>query len=514
MCSRVLGLIRDHYQAVFFGTGPIATAWEIAYMFPNMLRNLLAEGVLSQSFIPIYSESLKKSKEEADRVAGIIISFLFLFLLILVSAGISIFPEVLPFYSGKSPEESALLIELSQVMFVFILTASLTAMFSGISNTHLLFSVPALSPILLNIVLIGGYLVLDPLHLDGESNARYLSRVVAVGGFLQLSFQMFYVWRKGHWPKFSLNIRDPALKKIFSLMAPAAVGASLFQLNQLLDIAIAGYFIPEEAGAVPGLRFAHRLIQLPTGIIGVALSTSILPALTALIRANRSDELGKEFVEAVSFSAFLTLPATIGLYLLGPYIIDFIFYGGAWDAKSSLATWTALQYYCLGIPLYSANKVLTSSFFAMQDTKTPVRILMVVVLINFSLNLSLVGYMQQGGLALSTAICAFINFGMLLVSFRKKISELPYLLLLKRLSRQIPLWLFVFLYLFSLLHVFNEPIESAGRFFAGIAGSKELPRYTGSAYILIGVGGVLPFYFLFAWLLNLDEWRVFRRSRK
>ena len=281
MCSRILGLIRDHYQAVFFGTGPLATAWEIAYMFPNMLRNLLADGVLSQSFVPIYSESLKKSKEEADRVAGIIISFLFLFLLILVGTGIAIFPAVLPFYAGKSPEESALLIELSQVMFVFILTASLTAMFSGISNTHLLFSVPALSPILLNIVLIGGYLILDPLHLDGESNARYLSRVVVVGGFLQLSFQMFYVWRKGHWPKFSLNIRDPALKKIFSLMAPAAIGASLFQLNQLLDIAIAGYFIPEEAGAVPGLRFAHRLIQLPTGIIGVALSTSILPALTA-----------------------------------------------------------------------------------------------------------------------------------------------------------------------------------------------------------------------------------------
>ncbi|MDH5656167.1 MAG: murein biosynthesis integral membrane protein MurJ, partial [Spirochaetia bacterium] len=403
--SRVLGLVRDHYQAVFFGTGPIATAWEIAYMFPNMLRNLLAEGVLSQSFIPVYSDALKKSETEGRRIAGIILSFLILFLAVLVTAGILIFPYFIPLYTGRNADESFLTIHLSQVMFFFIMTTSLTAIFAGISNTHNFFTIPAMSPILLNLVLIASFLSLDFFEFQSEINAEFLAWGVIAGGVLQLTFQGYHVFKIGRWPRFKLDLKDPALRKIFTLMAPAVLGAGLFQINQMMDIALASYFI-EDIGAVPALRYAHRLIQLPTGIIGVALSTAILPALVASLRKGEDQKNSEELIFALSFSFFLTVPAGIGLYLLGPEIINTIFYGGAWDKTSTDATWLALQFYCLGVPLYSTNKILTSSYYAYQDTKTPIKIMIVTVFINLALNLSLIHSLKQGALALSTAISA------------------------------------------------------------------------------------------------------------
>lgn len=514
MISRVLGLFRDHYQAVFFGTGAIATAWEIAFMFPNMLRNLLAEGVLAQSFLPIYSDALRISDREARRVAGVILSFLFFFLLIFVAVVIMLFPKILPYYTGKEAGEIGLLIELSQVMFVFILTASLTAIFAGMANAHLFFTLPALSPILLNILFISGFLLLDGRGYPPQTNARYLAGVVVLGGIVQLAFQALYVRHLGLWPILTLRFRDPALRKIFSLMAPAVLGAGLFQLNQLLDIAIASYWIPEEQGAVPGLRFAHRLIQLPTGIIGTALSTAILPALAAHIRSNEGESNATELNSALSFAFFLTVPAGIGLYLLGPSIIDLLFYGGAWNEHSTAATWLALQFYTLGVPLYSGNKILTSTYYAYQDTRSPVKVMLVVIVINLILNLILVRFMYQGGLALSTALCSFLTGSVLFLGLKKKMPDLRIGNLIGALGRQVPLWMLLAAYLLALESLGGRWMAAGGNRFAEILGSPEIPRYIGLVHILIGIGGALPLYFVAARLLGLKELRVFRRMRE
>lgn len=508
--SRVLGLVRDHYQAVFFGTGPIATAWEISYMLPNMLRNLLAEGVLSQAFIPVYSDELKKSREEAARAAGTVLVFLTVAVSTIVLVGILIFPWILPLYTGTPREEAGLMILISRIMFVFILTASLTAIFAGMENTHGSFVAPALSPILLNMVFISGYLVLDYLKLEPEEDVIQLAWVVVLGGFLQMGLQAWFVWRNENWPIFGLDLKNPALLKIFSLMAPAVLGASLFQINQLSDIALASYFIPDDVGAIPALRYAQRLIQLPTGIIGVALSTAILPALTASIRAGQEEKNGKEMGDALSFSMFLTVPASIGFLLLGPHIINLLFYGGAWDERSSSETWLALQFYLFGVPFYSMNKILTSSFFAYQDTKTPVRIMIVIILINFVMNLFLIHPFRQGGLAISSAFTGGLNTIFLILAIQKKMKTGDQIVpeFLRSVIRQIPLWILLFLGVY-LLESFGTPtMEYLGTGFAGGPDARNVPRYISMVHILVEIPFAMGIYFIAGSLTGVPEMKM------
>lgn len=503
MVSRVLGLIRDHYQAVFFGTGSIAAFWEIAYMLPNMLRNLLAEGVLSQSFIPIYSEALKNGKSQAAQTAGAIIGFLILFLTGIVAAGIAIFPVFLPIYVGKPLAEIGLLLYLSQVLFGFILAISLTAIFSGIAQAHEHFIFPSLSPILLNITFISGFLGLLAFDFEQTVNAEVLAWVVLAGGFLQLLFQIGYVALKGWMPKIHLNLKDPALRRIFSLMGPAVLGASVFQLNQLMDIALASYFIENE-GAIPALRFAHRLIQLPTGIIGVALSTTILPALSALIRSGKSDQSATEVVEAVGFALFLTLPAAIGFIFLGPWIIHLLFHGGEWTVYSTYLTWTALQFYAIGIPVYSCNKILTSSFYAYQDTKTPVKILFFTITVNLISNLILIHWLEQGGLALSTAISSTLNFVLLNLALKKKMGHLPYKQLFHSLARLMPAIISLVGLLLVVEYLWPYPLVNFE--------TSSLPEVSyGQAVLVVsvGVGVGAIFYLLIAHLSKADQIRIF-----
>ncbi len=512
MGSRVLGLIRDFYQANFFGTGPIAAAWEIAFMLPNMLRNLLAEGVLSQAFIPLYGEGLRKSEEEAARLAGVVISFIFFVLLLVVTTGILLFPFVLPPFAGLSPEDSELLVELAQIMFIFILTTSLTALLVGISNAHHVFSFPAISPIILNLGVIIAFVMLDPLDLPPAENARVLAVVVACTGFVILAIQSVHVYSRGWWPTLALRLRDPALKKIFSLMAPAVLGAGLFQFNQLFDVAIASNLIDEQMRAVPALRFAHRMIQLPTGIIGVALSTVILPTLVSRIKSDGSDsgENGEELLRALAFALFLTVPAGLGLSLMGREIINLLLYGGAWDARSTGATLLALAYYAPGVPFYSLNKILTSSFYAYQDTRTPVKISLVVLAINLALNVTLVVFVfhNQSGLALSTALCQALTTVLLLVWLRRKIL-IPYAVFLDSLKRQVPLWLGLALFLYALLFWPGLPVE---RFVLEWFGPEKDPtRLVAAVYVALGAGAGGGVYLLLAWVLGVREMDVFTR---
>ncbi|HMZ38420.1 MAG TPA: lipid II flippase MurJ, partial [Leptospiraceae bacterium] len=215
--SRITGLIRDHYQAVFFGTGTVSAAWEVAYMLPNMLRNLLAEGVLSQAFVPIYSDSLKESEDRARRVSGVILSFLFFVLLGVVFLGALVFPFLLPLYTGRSGKDAELVIWLATVLFPFILTTSLASIFMGMANTRQSFFVPSLSPVLLNLILIGGFLVLVPFHLESVVSVKWLALITIFGGVSQLAFQAWHIARNGWSPEYNLNLKDPALRKIYTL---------------------------------------------------------------------------------------------------------------------------------------------------------------------------------------------------------------------------------------------------------------------------------------------------------
>lgn len=520
LISRVLGLFRDHFLARFFGTGIIATYWEIAYMLPNMLRNLFAEGILSQAFVPVYSESLKVSEEKAKKDSGKIILSLSLLLSIIVFLGIMSFPYLLPYYVGKPKEEIGLLILLAQILFGFIAFISLSSIFSGILYTHQKFTIPTLTPIFLNIEFIFTFLVFLVLSrwykIDVETIAIILAIMVLLGSFLVLAFQYYFVKKYGWDPEFEFSLQifsDPVIKKLFFLVAPAILGASIFQLNQLMDVFLASYFVKVE-GAIPALRFAHRLIQLPTGLIGVAISTTILPIIASYIRNNESyEKSGEELIYAIRFSLFLTVPATIGLFILAPWIVHFLFSGGLWDLRSTFITLWALQFYVLGIPFYSTNKILTSTYYAFQDTKTPVKILIVVVVMNLLLNVLFIPFFQHGGLALSTSLSAFINTILLFLFLKKKSIIIPYKELLS-FVRNIVLLIFVLMvYLYFVDKLFYFPLEE-NRFSLSFLLTHDFKqvdvphRIEALKVLLVGILGSLILYFTLAKIFLKKEFMV------
>jgi putative peptidoglycan lipid II flippase len=520
LISRVLGLFRDHFLARFFGTGIIATYWEIAYMLPNMLRNLFAEGILSQAFVPVYSESLKVSEEKAKKDSGKIILSLSLVLSIIVFLGIMSFPYLLPYYVGKPKEEIGLLILLAQILFGFIAFISLSSIFSGILYTHQKFTIPTLTPIFLNIEFIFTFLVFLVLSrwykIDVETIAIILAIMVLLGSFLVLAFQYYFVKKYGWDPEFEFSLQifsNPVIKKLFFLVAPAILGASIFQLNQLMDVFLASYFVNVE-GAIPALRFAHRLIQLPTGLIGVAISTTILPIIASYIRNNESyEKSGEELIYAIRFSLFLTVPATIGLFILAPWIVHFLFSGGLWDLRSTFITLWALQFYVLGIPFYSTNKILTSTYYAFQDTKTPVKILIVVVVMNLLLNVLFIPFFQHGGLALSTSLSAFINTVLLFLFLKKKSIIIPYRELLS-FVRNIVLLIFVLMvYLYFVDKLFYFPLEE-NRFSLSFLLTHDFKqvdvphRIEALKVLLVGILGSLILYFTLAKIFLKKEFMV------
>ena len=425
--SRILGLLRDHYMATTFGTGWVASAFSVAYRFPNMFRNLLAEGTLSQSFMPLYSEYTKKSEEEAAVMAGSVLSFLFFLLCIFVSGFILSAPFFIPYLVGGTEKYSGLVIELSSILFFFIMTSSLSSIFMAISNTRDKFFVPSLSPILLNIVFLIILVIVFLFIQNSLERIRVLSYGITLGGVLQLLLQSFYVKKLGYSPVLNLNWKHPAIKKIFQLMLPAAIGGGFYHISLLTDVFLANYIQNQNPGlgAVVSLDYSQRLIQFPTGIIGVALATTILPTLLGSLRRNDINEIPEELSHTLSFSLFLTIPASICFLFLGEIILDSIYFGGKWDHKATQTALMALNYYSFAIPMYSMNKVVTSSYYAFKDTRHPLRINAISFSFNIAFNLLIIHFMKHAGLALSSALSASLTFILLFLGLKKHSIPIP-----------------------------------------------------------------------------------------
>ncbi len=434
--SRILGLVRDHFMAVSFGTGMVASAFSVAYRLPNMFRNLLAEGTLSQSFMPIFSEYEAMGVEAARVMAGTVLSFLFLSLSIFVAVFWVFAAQFLPILVGGSPEYGNLVVELSLVLFFLIMTASLSSIFMSISNSHHKYFIPSLSPIILNLSYLTVFLFFFPFISDLRERVFTLAYGIVAGGIIQLFVQAIFVYKLGYGPLFRLNFRHPAIKKIFKLMLPAALGGSFYQIGLLVDIFLANYIQNANPGlgAVVSLDYAQRLVQLPTGIIGVALATTILPSLLRDLRAGEKARVPAEILDVLSFAFFLTIPAAIGLSVLGETVLDAIYYGGRWDELATKTALLPLIFYSIAIPFYSSNKVLVSSYYAFQDTKTPLRVQFVSFTMSIGLSLSLMFFLKHGAIALSSAISAFVTSGLLIFFLKRHEVKIPWLSLAGRLS--------------------------------------------------------------------------------
>ncbi|MFM2130012.1 MAG: hypothetical protein RL477_1558 [Pseudomonadota bacterium] len=407
MGSRVTGFVRDMLMANFLGAGLAADAFFVAFKLPNLFRRLFAEGAFSAAFVPIFANLLTKegqaSAREFTEQALAVLAATLLVLLALFELAMPLFMYVLaPGFAGE-PAKFDLTVELTRITFPYLLCISLVSLMGGVLNSLGKFAAQAAAPVLLNLALVGVLIVFRD-YVAG--NPHVLAWGVFAAGFLQLSGMTIACWRAGfrlslRWPRLTPRVRELA-----RLMGPAVVGSGAAQISIAIDIILAS-LLP--TGAVSYLFYADRLVQLPLGVVGVAVGTALLPLLARQVGAGDDRGALHSLNRAIELALLLTVPAAIALALCATPIIQVLFERGAFTADATRATAAALVAFAAGLPAYVLVKVLAPPFFARKDTRTPVVVAIAALALNVVLNLLLMGSLRHVGLALATALSAWVN---------------------------------------------------------------------------------------------------------
>lgn len=419
--SRILGLVRDAVVAFFLGATATADAFYVAFRIPNLLRRLTAEGALTIAFVPVFTEYLRQSREEGRKVAGIVFTYLSLFLVVVVLLGVIFAPylvRLIAYGFTEEPGKFELTVYLTRLMFPYIFLISLTALAMGILNSLKHFASPAASPILLNVFIIIGAAVFSKWF---DEPTLGLALGVIVGGVAQLALQIPMLVKNGMLPRISFNYHHPGLKKLLVLMLPAAFGAAVYQFNVLIITFLAS-FLPN--GSVSYLWYADRIAEFPLGIFAIAIATAVLPSLSDHAADKDIDSFKKTFRYGLKGALTIAIPAAVGLFIMSTQVVRLLFQRGEFDSMDTVMTAGALCMFVLGLPFLSAVRNIVPAFFAMKDSKTPVAIACVVVVCNGILALILMKPMLHRGLALAVATADFVNFTLLLIFLRRKIGLL------------------------------------------------------------------------------------------
>jgi len=418
--SRILGLVRDILIANFFGSGMSADAFFVAFRIPNLLRRLFAEGSFSVSFIPVFTEYLQnKSKKEAFLLARVVLTFFVLIVTVITILGIILSPLIVrviaPGFGGMG-EKYALTVLLTRIMFPYIFLVSMLALFMGILNSLKHFAAPAIAPIFLNLSMITALLFITP-YMRAPTIGLALG--VIVGGVIQMALQIPFLMSKGlsFAPKW--NLGHPALKKIGILMLPTIFGSAIYQINQLVGTLLASLL---REGSISYLYYADRLVQFPLGVFAIAISTAVLPSLSREAANGDIIRLKQTLSHALRLTMFITIPAMVGLIVLRQPIIRLLFERGAFDSFTTIMTAQALLYYSLGLWAFAGLRVFVSAFYSLQDTKTPVKVAVVAMIINIVFSLALMGPLKHGGLALALSLASTLQLFMLIFLLRKRLG--------------------------------------------------------------------------------------------
>ena len=405
--SRVLGFIRDILIARYLGSTVMADAFFVAFRIPNFFRRVLAEGAYSAALIPVFSGVVlnpKDDREASDFVENTTSMLLFVtvVLTILFFFGMPYIIQVLAPGFTDNKEAYELAVHFGKIIFPYLIFISLAAHFASINNVHERFAAGAFAPAILNISFILSLFILTPLL---PSAGHALSYGVLIGGVLQF----LYLYRsvlKFYRPRLRIPVLNEKLKKFFRLFLPGIVGSGVIQLNIVIGTIIAS-FLP--VGAISHIYYADRLNQLPLAIFGIALGIVLLPSLSKAIKSSNQETIHNIQNRSIEFSLLISLPSAIGLFILAEPIIYILFERGAFLQEDTFYTARVLGYFALGLPAYIIIKVLVSCFFAREDTKTPLYISIVSVISNIVLSLLLIESMREMGIALATAISAWIN---------------------------------------------------------------------------------------------------------
>lgn len=410
--SRILGLARDFIIARYFGANDLSDAFLVAFRIPNFFRRLFAEGAFSQAFIPILADAkASQSDDEVQIVINHIATKLLSVLMIITLIAVILAPVVIflfawGFYFKSDPSQFYLASDMLRITFPYLLLISLTALSGSILNTYDNFSVPAFTPVLLNISIILSAIFLSQ-YLATPIMA--LAWGVLIGGVAQLFFQIPFLLKIKRLPKIQFGHHE-ALTTLKKRMIPALFGVSVSQINLLIDTMIASTLV---AGSVSWLYYSDRLLELPLALIGIALATVALAKLSNYYAKNDSKGFKKTINKALLYALLLGMPSCIGLVLLSEELIITLFQYEAFDAYAAKKSSLSLQAYGSGLMAFIAVKILAPVFLSRGDTKTPVKAGIVAMTSNILLNLILAYYYGHVGLAIATSISALINASLL-----------------------------------------------------------------------------------------------------
>ena len=424
MISRILGLIREMVLAKYFSV--FATdAFFAAFRIPNLLRDLFAEGALSAAFIPTFTDySHNKGKEEAWRLANIVLNLLMVILsgftlIILFGARFLVYALASGF--KEIPGKIDLTVHLTQVMSPFLLIVALAAAVMGILNTQGRFFIPALAPAFFNVAsILSGIFLAPQMKRLGLEPITAMAIGSLAGGALQLYLQLPALYSCGYRYERILDWNHPGVRRIFGLMLPAMFGLAATQINIVIDNQLASYL---GDGPVSWLNYAFRLMQLPIGIFGVAIATVNLTTVSRKIASNDLEGVKSNLMDAIQLAAFLNIPATLGLIFLRYPIVEVLYQRGRFLPEYTIHTGDALLFYALGLYTYSLVKIITPVFYALNDTKTPVRYAAIVIAGKVAVNLIFIGYLGFVGLALGTSIASLLNAVLLMRALEKRIGN-------------------------------------------------------------------------------------------
>jgi putative peptidoglycan lipid II flippase len=425
LLSRILGALRDIFIASFLGAGLVSDAFIAAFRVPDFLRRMFGEGSLSIAFVPAYTDCLMRDgRPQADQMANSALRLLALVLLLITLAGIAAAPwlvqAVAPGFA-KTADKFLLTIALTRTMLPYVFFIGLVALSMGILNVLGHFAAPALSPVLLNVAMIGALVIGAGFSGSEATLAMWLAAGVVVGGALQMGLQIPFLIKKRVYFWRRARLWHSALHRVVWQMGPVMFGAAVFQINTL-TITFLASFLPQ--GSVSYLYYADRLIQFPLGIFGIAMATAVLPAFARQSIAGQQDAMCATFSHAIKLVLFITLPATAGLIVLREPIVSLLFQRGAFDQQSMRLTAGALLYYGMGLWAFSTVRIVLNVFYALADTRTPVRMAAICIAANLLLGAVLMGPMAHQGLALAVSIASALNLCLLVVALRKRLGAL------------------------------------------------------------------------------------------
>ena len=451
MGSRVLGLVREQVFAAYFGAGFLNDAFQVGFRIPNTLRDLFAEGALSVAFVKTFTDySVKRSEEEAWRLASLVLNALAIVLSVITVLGILFSPQIVSYIAADfAPEKIEYATTLTRIMFPFILMVALAAVAMGVLNTKGQFGVPASASTLFNVGSIVGGLAFAYWLSGGSWTSPHDPRAVPdhaaqmamigmalgtlIGGGLQFLIQVPSLWRVGFRFRPAVSFSDPGVRQVMRLMGPAVIGTAAVQINVLVNT----FFASGIPGGQSWLGYAFRLMQLPIGVFGVAIGTATLPTISKLATQGDIPRFRSTLSSSLGLVFLLTIPSACGLVVLGRPIISLIYERGAFTSSTTDMVAWALAAYSIGLAGYAAIRVLSPAFYALNDARTPMLVSLASILLNILASYFFKNWFAgfgvteenpsgyaHAGLALSTSCVALVNFFALALLMRRRIRRL------------------------------------------------------------------------------------------